>query len=250
MKKSTSKSIIAAVILSVLMISVLVGCGGQQAAEQEKEQPQEQKTETQQQSQEPVMGGWEQNTETSGSLADEYKEIFEKASTEDTQLIPVSMLASQVVAGANYTYLCKTDGSEAQWQIAVVYNDLDGNASITGTKALDLSNLTTGDEQMYSEDLSGGWEIADQEGSDLPSDSKKVFDTAVTDGLNGADVKPVALLGTQVVSGTNYLFLCVTSDKDMVADGKNTLLVLKAYEDLDGNVQLADVLPFNLLEYV
>lgn len=250
----TTYKAVAAMLTGVLMMSPLAGCAGQQQPTQEEETKKSENTDTKQGPVEPVVGGWAMNQDAASSLTDEQQETFAKASAGyEVTLEPVAMLATQVVAGSNEAYLCKqaaTDGAAEQWVVAVVYNDLEGNSSITSVKALDYDKLVTGDEQAYAEDMVGAWEIQPQEGVALPGDAQGVFDEFVKAYLGGADIKPVALLGTQVVSGTNYLVLCETADKAMIPAENNTLLVVKAYQDLDGNVQLGDILTFNLLEYV
>ena len=55
----------------------------------------------------------------------------------------------------------------------------------------------------------------------------------------GAEYEPVALLGTQVVAGTNYriLFICTP----VVPDAEGTYSIGYLYEDLQGNVEYTDL---------
>ncbi len=63
--------------------------------------------------------------------------------------------------------------------------------------------LTEGGSGML-QDLTGGWSITEK--TTVTDDAQAVFDEA-TKSLLGVQYEPVALLATQVVSGTNYCFL-------------------------------------------
>jgi len=79
----------------------------------------------------PVTGGYEQkNTEPT----DEDKEVFAKAveGTEYADYTLTKLLATQVVAGINYRFQCKTpDGA---LKVMVVYRDLEQNCSVTSVE--------------------------------------------------------------------------------------------------------------------
>lgn len=76
------------------------------------------------------------------------------------------------------------------------------------------------------------------------ADAKKAFEKAM-DGFDGDSFEVVAYLGSQVVAGTNYGYLCrETSDEP---DPVTTFVLLTVYEDLDGNAgvkDIMDVFPF------
>ena len=93
------------------------------------------------------------------------------------------------------------------------------------TKASDVS---------ASEELLGGWEMADHEAQELPEDAQKAFDT-VKDKLTDGEYTPVSLLATQLVAGTNYCILCQVTPKDN-AGQKWTLVYI--YADLQGNAEI------------
>ena len=61
--------------------------------------------------------------------------------------------------------------------------------------------LHLGNGTCREENPSGSWQETDSPA--LTEEALAAFDTA-TDGLVGVDYVPVALLSTQVVSGTNY----------------------------------------------
>ena len=51
--------------------------------------------------------------------------------------------------------------------------------------------------------MAGGWSI----NTDLPEMDDAIFDTA-RQGIDGASYSPLFILGTQVVAGTKYQYLC------------------------------------------
>ena len=77
----------------------------------------------------------------------------------------------------------------------------------------------------------GGWEIPEDPA--LTADLEQVFNNA-TEPLKSYFYEPVMLLGTQLVSGTNYAFLCKST---MNADKPTAdYIITYVYVDLSGNV--------------
>lgn len=86
--------------------------------------------------------------------------------------------------------------------------------------------------------VDGGWEFNQGELSlDRNVEAKKAFDRA-TEGLVGSAYEPVALIGSQVVSGSNYCILCRASA--VTPDAKPSFILLYLYADLDGNAKITD----------
>ena len=73
---------------------------------------------------EPLLGGWEDAAaeDLTGDIIPE-------------DVVPVAVLASQVVSGMNYCCLVCNDGS---WNLVYVYQDLQGGADVTNSVALDF----------------------------------------------------------------------------------------------------------------
>ena len=55
------------------------------------------------------------------------------------------------------------------------------------------------------------------------------------------ELKPIAILGEQVVAGTNYMYLCGDA---------NTYKIAVIYKDLEGKVQVTKVTDFDVKKYV
>lgn len=82
----------------------------------------------------------------------------------------------------------------------------------------------------------GSWAAA--ENTEITPDELAVFDKA-TEGLMGVKYEPVLLLGTQVVAGTNYAFLC--KGTVVYPDALPYWYILYVYQDVQGNVKVLDV---------
>ena len=89
-----------------------------------------------------------------------------------------------------------------------------------------------------AEALMGGWAIVPAEANALPEDAQAAFDKAM-ETLVGAEYTPVALLGTQVVAGTNYCILCQISP--VVPDPVPSWALVYIYADLEGNAEILNV---------
>lgn len=200
----------------------------------------------------PIVGGWEVAADPVASqLTSEQQESFAKA-TEGyvgVGLEPVAVLGTQVVAGTNSAYLCQgttvTQTPEAGWYVAVVYKDLNGNSSMTSVEKIDLADVKTADR--FETGLAGGWQIVPNESNAvvLPEGALTAWQKAA-EAYDGGALAPVAVLGTQVVAGTNYLMLATVTD----ASGVSTLHAVTLYADLQESGQITDDALFDLLAYV
>ena len=84
----------------------------------------------------------------------------------------------------------------------------------------------------------GGWSI--NKGHFSPEENKdamKAFHKAIN-GLTGYYYEVVAVLGSQVVAGTNYAYLC--RGNVVVPDAEPTYLILYVYENLIGKARILD----------
>lgn len=111
----------AALVLSV----ALLGCKGQSKPEDVP-------------ASEALLGGWEVAEQEAGDLPEDVQKAFDAAKDKlsDGEYTPVSLLATQVVAGKNYCILCQVkpkDATEQKWTLVYIYADLQGNAEIMNT---------------------------------------------------------------------------------------------------------------------
>ena len=224
---------ISILLISVTMILFVSACGT-------SEQTSESKNE------EAVTGGWEMHDNEASVLPEDVRTAFDKAVETFTgsELKPVTYVASQAVAGTNYMILCEaattTETPAESYQMVVVYSDPDGNAEITQIKEFDLTAYTEGDgSEISTEKLAGGWEVAEDRSSVvIPQEAKDAFDKAA-ENLDGNELEPMALLGTQVVNGTNYAFLCFSTLQ--TEETINGIQVVTVYADTDGNAEISNI---------
>ena len=93
------------------------------------------------------------------------------------------------------------------------------------------------EEIMANEPLVGGWTPAEDFG-DITAERRAIFDKGM-EALLGVDYAPLAYLGSQVVAGTNHVFLVKGT---MVVPAQPVSYALAYfYEDLQGNVKLMNV---------
>ena len=135
----------------------------------------------------PITGGWAINNDFDGIDDANAMSAFEKA-TEDLdgyRYDVAAVLGSQIVAGTNYSYLCRAEmavpDAKPEYVILKVYEGLEGNAEITGSL-----RLLEGKE---------GWEYNDANPyMDENEEVNDAFDKAL-EGLTGVEYKPIAYIG-------------------------------------------------------
>ena len=212
------------VLLSSLIVSTLCLTGA--ACSCKKNDPQE-----------PALaGGW--TRASSPVITSNIQALFDKATLGlvGTRYKPVAYLASQVVAGTNHLFLCSfspvVPNAVATYTLVTIYEDLQGNASLYDVRESDA-------EAIGDSNLSGGWNAS--ESPKVTSAAKKAL-TKATDGLAGASYNPVALLGTQVVAGTNSRILCEVTP--VVPNAATDYMVVQVYADLSGNAEITETWSF------
>ena len=67
-------------------------------------------------------------------------------------------------------------------------------------------------------------------------DAMNAFEAAFPNGYNYTHYEPIALLGTQMVSGTNYLYLCKSTWTDYQENV--SFVLLQIYQDLSGKSEV------------
>ena len=154
-----------------------------------------------------IVGGW--TRAESPEVPGEVKALLEKAAEKllGAEYEPVALIGSQVP---------------------------DGNASIT-----DILESQAEGEALPGE-LTGAWE--NPESPVMTDEAKAAMDKAL-EKLVGADYKPIALLATQIVSGTNYSILCQVTP--VVPDAESSFAIVHVYRDLEGNAEITEVFDFS-----
>ena len=83
----------------------------------------------------------------------------------------------------------------------------------------------------------GGWSA--QDSIAITEEHKELF-KKLNDQLAGATLEPMVYLGSQVVAGMNYRFLC--KETAAVPDAKPIYVIAEIYQDLSGNVTVNRIL--------
>ena len=183
-----------------------------------------------------VDGGW--GKAASPEVSEKVKALFEKASSgmDGAVYVPVAYLESQIVAGTNHLALCRvapvTPDAKQTYAIVTLYEDLDGGAEITSVRNSDA-------EAFFPTDVTGGW--TEPESSALTDEAKTALAKAC-ETLAGVEYTPVALLSTQLVSGTNYRILCEA--RATVPGAASEYVILTVYADLQGNAEITETYEF------
>lgn len=188
-----------------------------------------------------LVGGWQVNEEPVSSLLteDEQKVFDQVVAATGMDYEPAAVLATQVVAGTNYAYLCQEKDGDQEWIIVTVFSGLNGETQVLNAHVLALYNLLTTDKPMPL-GLAGGWTLREAyDGALLPEEAQAAF-TQAAEAANEA-FSPIALLGTQVVAGTNYKVL---------ARGEAALYLVDVYAPLAGDASITGTAMLDLLSYV
>lgn len=91
----------------------------------------------------------------------------------------------------------------------------------------------------------GGWDIdVPLKQLEIPTNAKEAFDKA-TNNYTKMTLTPISLIGTQVVSGTNYMYLCKGEDSN-----STKWVLVTIHRDTSNNAEIKNVKYLNLNDYV
>ena len=162
---------------------------------------------------------------------------------------PVALLAKQLVSGTNYIYLSYgttvTLKPECSWYILSAYKNLDKKVSLNSIEKISIEDIKTS-ENPRTGILDGGFYILPfkKNLSALPAKARTAFRKA-TKTYSKYELSPIALLGKQVVAGTNYRILCYGSNSKT-----SDLFVVDIYEKPSGKSTVTSCKSFDLEAYV
>ncbi len=253
------KKTIIYMLMAVLLVSMLGlgACGSkEQAVESE---PADTSDEAEDSGTGTLDGGWAVAENSAVELPEEVQAVFGKAMETLTgsynEVTPVAYIGRQVVSGTNYAVLFRVtyadENAPAGLMVFTVYEDLEGNAELLSSEEFSIADYNTGDEaaeeNTEATPLAGGWQMPEQiTAAEIPEEAESAFNKAM-EGFTGNDLTPMALLGTQVVAGTNYAFLC--HSKLVTAEPAESIQVVIVYEDLDGNASITGISSVDVSRY-
>jgi hypothetical protein len=232
------------IIFSFLLLTILalfVGCG-------------KKSEETETELGNNKVGGWELIlTDTKASIPEEASKAFKEAfeGYVGLNVEEVALLGTQVVAGTNYMFLCKGTPVVAKpttsYKVAIVYKDLEGKSKVSEVKDFDIANYANSDNDYKGEKVTGGWSTEfPAEGVKLEDKIQNLFDNTAKK-MVGISYSPIAVLGKQIVSGTNYAVLAY--GKLSTADATTGVYLLTLNEDLKGNQKVVSSSYIDLADF-
>ena len=89
-----------------------------------------------------------------------------------------------------------------------------------------------------TEPVAGGWVANADDPTLIPEAALEAFNKA-TEELVGCDYEPIALLGSQVVAGTNYCLLCKCTV--VTPDAPVSYVLMYIYSGVDGTNEVLDI---------
>lgn len=197
-----------------------------------------------------VCGGYEISP-AGGILPDETQKAFDKAMENygKGRMKALALLGTQVVAGTNHSVLCADESGSLK--VLTVYADFSGGAEVINEADFDFTALS--ESSQPGEELSGGWSIdaesvkSDENTGTFPEDALNAFKKAVENQGDGITVLPQAYLGSQIVAGKNYAYVCAVKSSAQNAQG--SVQVITVYEDLSGNAEITAFRQVNAADY-
>ena len=238
-RKRFSLLIIAAACALML---ALVGCGNSQPSSSAASES----SATESTGSEELVGGWEINREVASSFfsTDMAEAEFAEAAQpyKDRYLNPVAIIGSKLCENGDFrvAYLVQTseeDAATADWAFAFATQTPESGIAMDSLATIDPANLLTV-EKFTEPDFSTDW-VPDPlwtgEPAQLPEDAQAAFDKAV-DAAGTKDRVPMALVATQVVAGTNYLFL--VQNPPAKENGSSSFSFVTVYRDLQDNCSI------------
>lgn len=231
------KKIIALTLVTALAATAFSACGVNTKSEEKTDSVV---------TEEAVAGGTENVFNEDASLPEDLRNIFEEAAGQYNGLSQqaVAYLGSQVVAGVNHAFLTQDIEKDHSFHVLIAYADLQGNVELRSVADVDPFAEAYGDTTDAAE--TGGWTLAEDTFSSVPAEAKDSLHTALCK-IVGISVGPVALLGTQVVAGTNYSILCKTAP--VVPDATYCFQVIHVYRDLSDDSEITENVPFFIADF-
>ena len=111
-----------------------------------------------------------------------------------------------------------------------------------------LCTVLAGCKKKEEEVVTGGWTIdLEAQSLTIPSEALEAFHAAIGN-QEGLQIEPIALLGTQVVSGLNYMFFCTETPSNSTKDSSYKVVIV--YKDLTGSSTITQIRDFDFNSYL
>ncbi|MCR4605184.1 MAG: Ig-like domain-containing protein [Eubacterium sp.] len=149
-----------------------------------------------------ITGGWE--AAESPEIDNYLKAAVEKAGEEYSNLytiVPMALLATRQTEGQQYRVFCKffptgIVGFKGYYGIIDLYENLIGESVISAITIKNMEAYGTGNVTGFNETE-----------SPVYSKAEGLYFEKAFEGLDGVEHKPLAILATEAIRGTNYCFI-------------------------------------------
>lgn len=176
-----------------------------------------------------MVGNWEVNININGmpqKIASAVSKLSE--TLVGAEYDPIAYLGSQQVNGLNHAVLAEqtvVTGRDSKNIVMLIFNEKPNEREAT---------LVSIDRIVEGGDALGGTQI--NATTVIPEEAMNEWRTAF-EGFIGSDVIPFALLATQVVKGTNFIFAAALTP---VAPGAKSKVVIVTLNSMTGTLAFAD----------
>ena len=179
-----------------------------------------------------AFGGWNIDVNTSGNAPQKVASAMGKLAETilGAQYDFVAYLGSQVAKGTNFAVLAEqvvVSGRDTKNAVVLIFNEKPGDMELS---LVGIEHVADAGGALGGTDI----DIC----VDFTEEEKIVWNEAMS-GFVGAEIKPFAIIGTQVTNGVNYIFMAESTP--VVPNGEKKL-VLVTINDKFKKVSIADVL--------
>ena len=197
-----------------------------------------------------IAGGWTLNP----NLPDINDAYFSRATSTLTgvEYRPLLVLGDQPSADTNYAYLAYgttvSANPKTEFKVLIIHGDSQNSEAnqVLNIADFNLPDYVDNEGSTTPDGLMGGWKDNTELPNFLDEKTNELFEKAF-EGFAGVGYKPVTLLGTQVVAGTNYAILAIGTS--VTAEPISHLYVVNIFEDLQGNVTLNNICGIDLSSF-
>ena len=164
-------------------------------------------------------------------------------------VVPVAYFATQVVSGTNYAILCEktsvVQNPVLKLALYKVHVALDGTTNLIGeSEDFNIEDYDQdGANLILQTGKAGGWQIPEDysrlDSVNLPQELATLVSAIENEALLGASYEPMAYLGSQVVKGTRYAFLC--HETMATEEAGSSIAVVTLVQEPDGLIALDTV---------
>lgn len=179
-----------------------------------------------------MVGSWKVNV-TVDAMPQKVATAISKLSETliGAEYTPIAYLGYQEVNGINRAVLAEqiiTTGRDTKNIVVLIFNEKPNEMEAT---LVGIERVVEGGGEL------GGMNVDAK--TDIPADAKKVWDNAFERGFVGADVKPFALLGSQIVNGAVLVF---AAEVTPVVENPESKVAIVTVNELTKEVLFTDLL--------